>query len=96
MRILLPTLLALAVSLPACSFSYSSSRGSGNPGATNGSGYHGKGKPAKHAAVDAGSNSGGGGGGGGASGTSSSNDSSNDAPKSDPKPADKTDPAKFQ
>ena len=97
MRILLPTFLALAVSLPACSFSYSSSRGSGNPGATNGSGYHGKGKPAKQAAVDSGSNSGGGGGGGGgggsASGSSSSNDSSNDALKPAPKPpAEKTEP----
>lgn len=49
MRKELPALLVLAVSLSACSFSYSSSRSLGKqPG--DASGAHGSGKPAKHAA----------------------------------------------
>lgn len=49
MRKELPALLVLAVSLSACSFSYSSSRSTGkHPG--DPSGAHGSGKPAKHAA----------------------------------------------
>lgn len=47
MRKELPALLILAVSLSACSFSYSSSRGT-KPGSS--AGAHGTGKPAKHAA----------------------------------------------